>query len=285
MNRTHEEFEMLTAFAAINQLSDHESYALNEHLQSCASCQLQLAQMKAASFAYFSHHSARSSNRALPAAVSDRFSRKLTNLGISPSSLSIANPVRSLRVAMAILAFAILAPTVVGVLAIRHRQGFSEQTEIVPEQSVSESHAAVSTSVFNAPHRVGARARRRRPRHSGLTSEVPYQDRDLYSAEGRLPNFRWGYPEVPRKLNPEPFAMPLVPSFPAVELGRRLNGAKTFELASLLPLGQSDKSDGANALRFIPQSDLTHLGDISTPAQFRLPPLTGGSLFSTDMSR
>jgi hypothetical protein len=103
---------------------------------------------------------------------------------------------------------------------------------------------------------------------------------DVYSAEEHLPHFRFEYPEALRKLYPEPSAIASVPPLHLIELGKPSNGPKTFELASLPPLGQSGVP---NVLRFIPPSDLAHLESISARPQFNLPPLTDGSLFSTDM--
>jgi hypothetical protein len=113
--------------------------------------------------------------------------------------------------------------------------------------------------------------------------EASFQARDLYSEEAHLPYFRLGYPEVFRRMNSEPFTIPSVPSFPLVELGKRLNGAKIFELASVPGLGQSDTSDPANALRFIPEGDLTRRGNISAQAPFHLPPLTEDLLLFTNI--
>jgi hypothetical protein len=282
MSRPHEEFEMLTAFAAMNQLSDHECGSLNEHLQSCASCRLKVAQMKAASDAYFAHHQARSRNKDLPPEVSERFSRRLASLGILPNSACIVNPVRSLRVAVIIVALAILAPAVAGVLALQRQQTSSVQAEIAVEQPAAESHA-VAPNVFNVSRRPETYARHRRPRHSEPRREVPSEARELNSAEERLPHFRLEYPAMFRRTYPEQFAVPSVPSFPVAGLDRTSNGTKTFELASLAALAQSDTSVGPNALRFISASDLAHPGSISARPQFNLPPLTDGSLFFMSM--
>lgn len=282
MTRPHQEFEILTALAAMNQLSDHEYATLNEHLQSCGSCRLQVAQMKAANFAWFVHHQTRSRHNDLPAEVSERFFRRLASLGLSPNSARMMDPVRSLRVVVIVVVLAILAPAVAGVLALRRQQTSSEQAEITAGQPASESHA-VAPNVFNVSRQPETRPRHRRPRHSEPKRAVPSETQDSYSSEEQLPHFRLEFPAMFRRTYSEQLAVPSVPSFPVVGLGRTSNGAKTFELASLPALDQSDSSNGLNALRYIPQNDLAYPGSISARPKFNPPPLTDGLLLFIDM--
>jgi len=277
MSRPHEEFKILTALAAINQISDCECNALSEHLQTCAACRQQLGQMKAASFTYFSHHISRSKNKSLPAEIRARSSRRLTSLGIPPGSPSLASPIRSLRVAIAILAFAAVALSVVRTFSKGHHPISSAQTEIAAEQPFSKSPAA-SPRVFTASRLPKLTVRRRRSRNSGLTTEAALQAQDSSSAEEHVPYFRLGYPGASLKMYSRPFTVPSAPSFPLMEVGKGVSGAKTFELASIPSLPQGEASNIANALRFIPPGDLTHPESISTQPRFNLPPLTEGRL-------
>lgn len=275
MTRPHEEFEMLAALAAVNQLSDGEYPALEEHLESCASCRLHLAQMQAASHTWFSHHNTRQKKYGLPAEVSERFSRRLSSLGISPNSP--ANPVDSLRVAVAALTLAIATFGVVG-LATHHHRSSSAPTEMAAEQPHSQPLAG--DNVFTRSRGPEVHARHKRPRPSEPARLTDPQTTNSYVAEEHLPSFR--YTEVSRRLYPETFVVPPVRRFPVIEFGKGLNGAKTFELASLPAVEQSGTSGIANALRFVPQSDLRHPESVAAEPRFNLPPLTDGLLLLTN---
>ena len=82
MSRVHVEYEMLCAFAAAGQLSEAELNELNEHVKSCSSCVCRLAQMEAASYAYFLRYADQAKEVKTPPGMQRRFEERAGNMGV-----------------------------------------------------------------------------------------------------------------------------------------------------------------------------------------------------------
>ena len=90
MSRLHMEYEMLCALATAGQLSELELNDLNEHVETCPSCQRRLAQMEAASCAYFLRHASKAKRVDLPPGMQRRFEERAGSMGIPSRGVTSA---------------------------------------------------------------------------------------------------------------------------------------------------------------------------------------------------
>jgi hypothetical protein len=92
MTRTHKEFEMLCALAAVEQLSEMDRRDLKNHCLYCEYCRRRLTEAEAASQEYFLLFAARSKKTAaLPSGAHNRFLRRASALGVPLSHASSRN--------------------------------------------------------------------------------------------------------------------------------------------------------------------------------------------------
>ena len=92
MTRTHKEFEMLCALAAVEQLSEMDRRDLKNHCLYCEYCRRRLTEAEAVSQEYFLLFAARAGKTtALPSGAHDRFLRRASALGVPLSHDSSRN--------------------------------------------------------------------------------------------------------------------------------------------------------------------------------------------------
>lgn len=92
MTRTHTEFEMLCALAAVEQVSEMDRRDLKNHCLYCESCRRRLTEAEAVSQEYFLLFAARAEKTtALPTGAHDRFLRRAAAFGIPLSHASLRN--------------------------------------------------------------------------------------------------------------------------------------------------------------------------------------------------
>ena len=110
MSRLHMEYEMLCALATAGQLSEVELNDLNEHVETCPSCQRRLAQMEAASCAYFLRHASKAKRVDLPPGIQRRFEERAGSMGITLRDVTSALPgTRLISLALSVVLLTVTA--------------------------------------------------------------------------------------------------------------------------------------------------------------------------------
>lgn len=252
MMRTHKEFEMLCALAAVDQLSEKDLQELTNHCFGCECCRRRLAEMEAVSQEYFLLFAARrEKTAALPPGAHDRFLRHASALGIPLSQVSPGKSTnRLMRLPIGAFVVAVIALFLCRTLTASHDLPRDIKSNVLSDaRNISPAllHHATVTAPASISIRIPSRRRHATERLTLQVSHVRYRTQFQFAPQLNLTD------DIAASKEPRVFKLSHSVNW---ETLRPIPG-KTFALTSLPQLWPED--DPASRNKHIAHFDLPAL--------------------------